>query len=229
MTRTSPRWEDPRTVAGFVSGAPNAVLLAFAERIAAASTAFPPRCLDIGCGAARNAVALSEIGYDVAAIDLSEPMLTGARDRLRAHPGSAAVRLALAPMAPLPFPDDTFDLIVAHGIWNLSRTDVEFRAALREAGRVARSGAGLFVFTFSRHTLPDDAQPESGSNYVFSSWNGEPQCFVREDELTDELRRAGFARTGTEPMTEYNRAKPGQPRAGGAPVIYEATFTRLAR
>ena len=50
------------------------------------STFFPPapaRVLDIGCGAGRSTVALSERGYSVVAIDLSEALLTIARDR---HP-----------------------------------------------------------------------------------------------------------------------------------------------
>lgn len=34
---------------------------------------------------------------------------------------------------------------------------------------------------------------DAGESFVFSSWNGEPQCFLSEDELVDELGRAGFA------------------------------------
>jgi hypothetical protein len=133
-------------------------------------------------------------------------------------------------MAPLPFPDATFDLIVAHGIWNLARSATEFRDAVAEAARVARSGAGLFLFTFSRHTLPDDATPDPGESFVFSSWNGEPQCFLTEAQIIDELAGAGFVRDRDAPLTEYNRPPSGMIRAGG-PVIYEGTFTRavLAR
>lgn len=83
------------------------------------------------------------------------------------------------------FPDASFDLIVAHGIWNLAGSGAGFRAAVAEAARVARPGAGLFVFTFSRHTLADDAQPDPGESFVFSSWNGEPQCFLSEAQLIE--------------------------------------------
>ena len=61
-----------------------------------------------------------------------------------------------------------------------------------EAARVARPGAGLFLFTFSRHTLADDALPDPGESFVFYSWNGEPQCFLRDTELLAELE--GVAR-----------------------------------
>jgi SAM-dependent methyltransferase len=224
MPRVSPRWEDARTVAGFVSGEPNAVLLEFARRFVAAGAT--PRCLDIGCGAARNAIALAELGFRVTGTDLSAPMIRGARDRVRALPLPVAVALALAPMAPLPFRDDIFDLIVAHGIWNLAGSGAEFRAALAEAARVARDGAGLFLFTFSRHTLPDDARPDAGESFVFSSWNGEPQCFLTESEILRELAAVGFARDGAGALTEYNVPRPGTIRTGGPPVIYEGTFIR---
>src|SRR6476659_2497658 len=158
MNKVSPRWEDPRTVAGFVSGAPNQQLLAFAERFLRAAPA--PRCLEIGCGAGRNSLPLASMGFHVTGTDLSRPMLDAARSRASADGAATSVEFIESPMAPLPFDDGAFDLIVAHGIWNLARSDREFRSALREAARVARPGAGLFVFTFSRHALDEDAVPD---------------------------------------------------------------------
>ena len=224
VSGVSPRWEAPQTVAGFVRGVPNAVLLDFARGLL--DTARAPRCLDLGCGAARNALPLARLGYRVVGTDLSAPMLAAARERLAAEPTPPAVALVHAPMAPLPFADGQFDLIVAHGIWNLAGRDWDFRAALAEAARVARPGAGLFVFTFSRATLPPDAAPDAGERFVFSTWNGEPQCFLTEAELLDELARAGFGPADDAPLTEYNRPLPGELRRSGPPVIWEGRFVR---
>jgi hypothetical protein len=82
------------------------------------------------------------------------------------------------------------------------------------------------VFTFSRHTLPAEAHPDAGEAFVFSSWNGEPQCFLTEDEIVAELARVGFTRDTPGPLTEYNLPRPGELRAGGPPVIYEGTFAK---
>jgi SAM-dependent methyltransferase len=225
MTRVSPRWENRQTVAGFTSGGPNEVLMAFARRFRGASA--QPLCLDIGCGAARNALPLADLGFRVIATDLSAPMVDAARLRVLAAPAPAAVHLVRAPMQPLPFAAGVFDLVVAHGIWNLAGSGADFRSAIAEAARVARPGAGLFLFTFSRSTLPPDAQPDAGESFVYSSWNGEPQCFLDEAGLLGELARAGFVRDGSGPLTEYNAPRPGEIRMGGGPpVIYEGTFVR---
>lgn len=225
MNSVSPRWTDRQTVAGFTSGGPNEVLIAFARRFRDVSP--QPWCLDIGAGAARNSIPLASLGFHVVAADLSAPMIEAAQARLSAAPGPADVDLVLAPMQPLPFADRVFDLIVAHGIWNLARTSAEFRSAVAEAARVARPGAGLFLFTFSRRTLPPDAQPDAGEAFVYSSWNGEPQCFLTEAQVFEELERAGFVRDSPAPLTEYNAPRPGDVRVGGGPpVIYEGTFVR---
>jgi len=224
MTHVSPRWEHPQTVAGFVSGAPNQQLLAWAEPFLDPSRTL--RCLDLGCGAARNALPLAAMGFHVTGTDLSMPMIDAARERAAREGATLPVEFIHAPMAPLPFDNASFDLIVAHGIWNLARSGAEFRAAVAEAARVAKPGAGLFVFTFSRHTLADDAAADAGESFVFSSWNGEPQCFLTEAQLIAELAQAGFTRDVDGSLTEYNRPAPGAVRMGGPPVIYEGTWRK---
>ena len=222
-TRTSPRWEDPNTVAGFTRASANSTLLTFARQFLDAGRG--TRCLDIGCGAARNAIPLAQLGFQVTGTDLSEPMLAAARERIDA--AGISVDLVLAPMAPLPFRDKSFDFVVAHGIWNLAHSGAEFRDAVKEAARISRPGAALFLFTFSRSTLPPDAMPDSGETFVFSSWNGEPQCFLMEDQLLEELSHAGFYRDSAEPLAEHNLPQRNTVHlASHSPVIYEGTFVK---
>lgn len=219
-------WSAPGTVAGFAKSAPNAVLLSFAaEELKRAPGA---RVLDIGCGAGRNAVPLARLGWHVVGTDLSWPMLCAAATRARDEHVDARFRGILAPMERLPARDRRFDLVIAHGIWNLARSGAQFREAVDEAARVARPGAGLFVFTFSRHTLPADTQPVPGESFVFTQFSGEPQCFLTEQQLDAELARAGFVRDSSVPFQEYNLPKPGMLSTGKAPVIYEAAFRRAA-
>jgi SAM-dependent methyltransferase len=215
-------WSGAATVAGFARAAPNQVLMRYAhERQREGGT----RLLDLGCGAGRNAVPLAREGWDVLGTDLSWPMLSAAADRSRTEGLQRRLQVALAPMDVVPAGDRSFDLVVAHGIWNLAGSARELRRAVAEAARVARPAAGLFVFTFSRNTLPPATQPIAGETFVFTEFSGQPQCFLTARELFAELDAAGFVPDPAVPFTEYNRPLPGALHTVG-PVIYEAAFRR---
>jgi ubiquinone/menaquinone biosynthesis C-methylase UbiE len=182
--------------------------------------------LDIGCGAGRNALPLANAGWDVVGTDLSSPMLTAAAARVADAGIANRLRFLLAPMDQLPFVAESFDFVVAHGIWNLARSGREFRHAVREAARVARPGCALFLFTFSRHTLADTAQPLPDESFVFTQFSGEPQCFLTEAQIVGELAAGGFEPDPLLPLHELNRAGKGQLQMNAAPVIYEGLFRR---
>lgn len=217
-------WSKPGTVAGFAQSPPNEVLMRFAEQQSRQRGG--GRVLDIGCGAGRNAVPLARAGWHVLGTDLSWPMLEAAARRARDEQLCPRLHVALAAMHDLPVRDRSADFVIAHGIWNLARTAAEFRAAVAEAARVAKPGAALFVFTFSRNTLPEAARAVEGEPFVFTQFSGEPQCFLTEAQLISELGGAGFTPDFSVPLSEYNRPPRGMMRTSGPPVIYEAAFRR---
>ena len=209
-------------VTSFAGAAPNGRLLdvAAAERQRGAE-----HLLDIGCGAGRNAVPLARLGWRVFGVDLSLPMITAAARRAAAEP-DLPLQFALAPMHHLPVRDAVFDVVVAHGIWNLARSGDEFRRGVAEASRAARRGGALFVFTFSRATLASDASPVPGESFVFTQFSGEPQCFLTDAQLLEELAAHGFVPDPHEALRELNRPRPGALQTSRAPVIYEGLFRR---
>lgn len=215
---------DAGVVRGFSTAAPNEILLAFVRLALARQPRL--RVLDLGCGAARNAVPMAAEGAAVVGTDIAWPMLAAGRKRIEAAGLSQRAVLVHAPMERLPVADASVDLVVAHGIWNLARSANEFRRAIAEAARVARPGAGLFVFTFSRATLAPDDEPVPGESFVFTQFAGEPQCFLTEAELLEELLRGGFEKDPPVALTEYNRPEAGRAFARSGPVIYEGTFRR---
>lgn len=215
-------WSAAGTVGGFARAAPNAQLMRFAgleaERVPRG------RALDVGCGAGRNAVPLAAAGWHVMGLDLSWPMLVAASGRAVEAGVEARSRWALAPMDRIPVADRSVDLVVAHGIWNLASSVDQFRRAVDEAARVSRPGAGLFVFTFSRHTLPADLAPVPGQPFVFTEFSGSPQVFLTQDQLVSEMARAGFSPDPAVRMSEYNRRSCPARALAGPPVIHEAAF-----
>ena len=118
---------------------------------------------------------------------------------------------------------------IADRIWNLSRSMAELRRAIGEASRIAAPGAGLFVFTFSRSTLPPDASCVPGEPFIYTQFSGQPQCFLTREQLTDELALAGFVPDGAVAFAEHNLPPANAVHAVRAPVILEAGFRRVAR
>ncbi|QBG48209.1 methyltransferase domain-containing protein [Verrucomicrobia bacterium S94] len=209
-------WSDPKMVARLSSTPPNSVLMRFAEKELQRKTG--NRLLDIGCGAGCNAVPLARAGWKVLGIDLSQPMLAAAQRRAGDGGLTEQLKLKTAPMDRLPVEDEGFDFIVAHGVWNLARSATEFRTAVHEAARAAKPGALLFIYTFSRSTLPPEAVPIVGESFIFTGPSGKPACFLTEEQLIKELAEAGFAQET--PITEYDAIPDGKP------AILEGIFRR---
>jgi len=193
-------------------------------QLAARERAALSRLLDIGCGAGRNAVPLARAGWNVIATDLSLPMIMATAARAAEGRVRDRLRVLLAPMDDLPFPSRCFDFIVAHGIWNLARSGIEFRRAVQEAARVARPDAGLFLFTFSRSTLEETATPVADESFVFTQFSGQPQCFLTSEQVISELGAVGFEPDTALPLHELNKRPPGALITGSAPVIWEGLF-----
>ncbi|MCC7042964.1 MAG: class I SAM-dependent methyltransferase [Acidobacteria bacterium] len=215
-------WSMDTTVQGFVRSLPNDTLLRFA---AAERQRAPGRwALDIGCGAGRNAVPLAREGWQVLGTDLSWPMLEAAAQRARSEETAGRLHLTVAPMDALPVRTRGVDLIIAHGIWNLAASVAEFRRGIAEASRAAAPGAGLFVFTFSRHTLPPELDPVSGEPYAYTEFSGQPQTFLTKAQLVDELGAVGFLLDDAIPFKEHNKPPAGTVHALRTPVLLEAAF-----
>jgi len=99
----------------------------------------PGRALDLACGAGRNALWLANHGWDVTAIDGAEEAIR----LLREHDDRIDTRvLDLESDAPLPFEDESFDLVVI--LYFLHRP------LFAEAQRVLRPGG--IVITAIRTT-----------------------------------------------------------------------------
>jgi SAM-dependent methyltransferase len=215
-------------VASFAQSAPNRELMDFAalERRRAPAGVV----VDIGCGAARNLLPIAQQGWRAVGIDSSRPMLVAASARVR-EDDEAGGRIVLAQgdMDVLPIRGQCADLIVAHGVWNLARSSDEFRRAVQEAARIARPAAGLFVFTFSRETLPPSAAPVAGESFVYTQFSGQPQCFLTRAELVAEMGGAGFEPEGAVPFREHNRPAGALTLHTAHPVIWEAAFRYRVR
>jgi SAM-dependent methyltransferase len=98
------------------------------------------RVLEVGCGAGTDLARFARGGAHVTGVDLSEAAIALARENFRQQHLEADLREADGEH--LPFPDETFDFIYAHGVVQYTGGD---RALVSECRRVLKTG-GTAVF-----------------------------------------------------------------------------------
>jgi len=100
----------------------------------------PGRGLDVGCGTGALAARLADAGYEMAGVDPSEGMLEVLRDR------APAVEAVQGDGTDIPFPDDSFELVLCVAVMHHIADADAVRATLAEMTRVARPGGRILVW-----------------------------------------------------------------------------------
>ena len=103
------------------------------------------RVLEVGCGAGVDMVRFARGGARVTGVDVADGAIALARDNLghQRLPGT----LAVASGEGLPFTDDTFDFVYAHGVVQYAVGD---RSLVEECRRVLTPGGTAFIQVYNR-------------------------------------------------------------------------------
>lgn len=135
----------------------------------------PGRALDLACGAGRNAAYLSSNGWDVVAIDGASEAIRLVRER---DPLINALELDLETGAPLPFEDETFDLVAI--LFYLHRP------LFAEARRVLRRGGLLVTAIRTCGINPHYCVAPGELRKMFGDWD---VVVSRDDEVSELVVR----------------------------------------
>lgn len=100
----------------------------------------PPasKVLDVGCATGATAAEIMRRGYDVWGLDIAEPMIGYARDRL------GSPHFQVGDIEDMPFRNDSFDAVVCLGVIEYLDTD---ERALHEVWRVLKPGGTAVLST----------------------------------------------------------------------------------
>ncbi|MGW4476445.1 class I SAM-dependent methyltransferase [Nonomuraea sp. NPDC004354] len=154
-TAHSPRFNDyDRIAEGYTAENETSLIHAYYARPAMlelAGDVTGRRILDAGCGSGPLFAELRDRGAIVTGVDASAGMLEQARQRLGADADLRVVDLA----APLPFPDEAFDDVVAslvlHYLEDWEPTLAELRRVLKPGGRLLISVHHPFGIALYQH------------------------------------------------------------------------------
>jgi tRNA (cmo5U34)-methyltransferase len=129
--------------------------MALVAEAAAATTPHARHVLDVGCGAGNYTLKLLEQlpNLAVTLIDLSQPMLDRARERVgRATAGRiTAVR---GDIREVTLADEGFDIVLAAAVLHHLRTDREWRDVFTAFHRALRPGGSVWVFDLVESSIP---------------------------------------------------------------------------
>ncbi len=171
--------------------------------IAAAFRRYAPfagrRVLDFGCGCGATAVVLGRLGADVVAVDADGPSVAAARARATAV--GITARLARVGHAPrLPFPDRTFDCVLAYQVFE-HIPPADRAAHARELWRVLRPGGRWLLsapnrwWPFEFHTTRLWWIPwlPLGAAIRYAVWRGRlPAGALDDARLAEGVRGVGY-------------------------------------
>ena len=143
--------------------------------------------LDIGCGPGIFTVLLANEGFRVTAADYTPAMLEQVRTATRHR--RSLVNVVHADAEDLPFPDATFDAVVARNLtWNLphpERAYAEWTRVLVPGGVIVNFDANWY-----RHLVDDEARIAYERDRELTAQSGAPdECEIEGFEAMDESAR----------------------------------------
>lgn len=134
--------------------------------------------LDLGCGPGLDSEMFSKEGFKVIGVDFSENMIESAKTRVE------SAEFKVMNVKKLDFEDEFFDAVWANAILlHIFKKDIPL--VLNEIFRVLKKGGVLFVSV--KEGDGEILKPDARYGGVEKFWS-----FFQEDEIKNELKKAGF-------------------------------------
>jgi tRNA (cmo5U34)-methyltransferase len=129
--------------------------MALIAQAAAATTPHARYVLDVGCGAGNYTLKLLELlpNLAVTLIDLSQPMLDRAKERI-SQKTTSPVNTIQGDIREVKLPNEQFDIVLAAAVLHHLRADQEWRDVYTAFYRALRPGGSLWVFDLVESSIP---------------------------------------------------------------------------
>ncbi|MEM1094270.1 MAG: methyltransferase domain-containing protein [Bacteroidota bacterium] len=190
------------------SSTPDApLMLELVTDAAARTTPLASRVLDMGCGAGNYTLKLLQRlpQVEVTLVDLSQPMLDRATQRITAA-GGTVTQTHAADLRTLTWDAGSFDIIMASMVLHHLRSPAEWHAVLARCHRALRPGGGLWIADFFlQATAAVDALMWARYGEYLRAFKGEAYrdhvfAYIEKEDspaplmqVVDALRHAGFS------------------------------------
>lgn len=181
--------------------------MALVAQAAAATTPHARHVLDVGCGAGNYTLKLLErlADLDVTLVDLSQPMLDRATERVR-QITTGRVTAIRGDIRDVVLGQDEFDIVLAASVLHHLRTDAEWRAVFQAFHQALRPAGSLWIFDLVESSVPAVEQfmleryGEYLTNFRGDAYRKEVFAYIEGEDTPrplvfqlDLLREVGFA------------------------------------
>ncbi len=180
--------------------------MALVAQAAAAVTPGARQVVDVGCGAGNYTLRLLELlpNLDVTLIDLSQPMLDRAAERVERATRGHVTRIQ-SDIRELELPEASCDVILASAVLHHLRTDAEWNDVFAKFHRALRPGGSIWIFdliessTAVVQTLMWKRYGEYLSNFKDEAYRDDVFRYIEREDTPrslmfqlDLLRQVGF-------------------------------------
>jgi tRNA (cmo5U34)-methyltransferase len=176
-------------------------------QVAAATTPHARHVLDVGCGAGNYTLKLLEhiSNLDVTLVDLSQPMLDRATQRVR-QVTNGHVTAIRGDIREIVLAQEEFDIVLAASVLHHLRSGSEWRAVFRAFHQALRSAGSLWIFDLVESSVPavEQVMLERYGEYLTrlknESYRDEVFGYIEKEDTPrplvfqlDLLREVGFS------------------------------------
>jgi tRNA (cmo5U34)-methyltransferase len=181
--------------------------MALVAHAAAVTTPQARHVFDVGCGAGNYTLKLLERlpNLDVTLIDLSQPMLERATERIK-QATTGPIKAIQGDIREVELPDGAFDIVLAAAVLHHLPDDQEWREVFATFHRALRPGGSIWVFDLVESSIPaiQGLMQEGYGEYLTrikdASYRDHVFAYVEKEDTPrplllqlDLLRQVGFA------------------------------------
>ncbi|MGC9517586.1 MAG: class I SAM-dependent methyltransferase [Methanomicrobiales archaeon] len=139
------------------------------------------KILDLGCGTGRHVAYMNNQGFSVSGCDASTKALE------IASKNTPQAKLIYCDFKSLPYPDESFDGVISHGVVHHALMD-DIRKAISEIKRVVRSGGLVYIMvpSINHDEFHTGTEIEKNTKINIDSIDGDlPHHYFAKNELED--------------------------------------------
>lgn len=159
-------WNNPKTVKEFSDAKFSSYWKDFLNKFKKSSSY---RVLDLGCGGGRNTELLIKMGFDTYACDLYDSMIEATKKRLVGLLVKRDVekRIIKASILKLPFKKESFDIVIANGIYHNTNSLSQFSNAIKETSRILKKNGFVCLNIFYKGIVAPELCITKSNKYLF--------------------------------------------------------------